>query len=92
MACVHDSMCDIKARVTVSTFSSSGYRLLTQADRCDSCAARAFVRAEFVTGSDEHQDAVVSSLLFCNHHYKKYKATIDELAVFVLDETEDALF
>jgi hypothetical protein len=40
---------------------------LTQADRCDKCGAQACFRYLFEAGD----------LLFCQHHQRKYKSSLD---------------
>jgi hypothetical protein len=40
-------------------------RSLTAIDRCDRCAAQAFLRATLVSGAE---------LLFCAHHGREYEA------------------
>ncbi|MGO3885695.1 MAG: DUF7455 domain-containing protein [Mycetocola sp.] len=51
---------------------------LTAADRCDSCGAQAYIRAEMPSGE----------LLFCAHHGKKYEEKLSSVAISWLDETE----
>lgn len=42
---------------------------LTKADRCDRCGAQAYFRYLFEAGD----------LLFCKHHQKKHKASLDSI-------------
>jgi len=51
-------------------------QILTSADRCDQCSARAYVRANFTS----------SDLLFCGHHFTKAEQQIRAVAKAVLDE------
>ena len=45
--------------------------VLTAADRCDRCSARAYVLVSvFVPGSGEHE------LLFCAHDYRQHEAKL----------------
>ena len=45
--------------------------VLTSADRCDRCSARAYVLVSvFVPGSGEHE------LLFCAHDYRQHEAKL----------------
>jgi hypothetical protein len=46
-----------------STATAPDGAILTRADRCDRCGARATVRAVFPNGED---------LLFCAHHARHY--------------------
>ena len=52
---------------------------LTLSDRCDSCAAQAFVAATMSNGSE---------LLFCGHHYRKNEAALAAQGASVHDERE----
>jgi hypothetical protein len=52
---------------------------LTLSDRCDSCAAQAFVAAIMTTGLE---------LLFCGHHYRKNEAALVAQGARVHDERE----
>jgi N-acetylmuramic acid 6-phosphate (MurNAc-6-P) etherase len=52
---------------------------LTLSDRCDSCAAQAFVAAIMTTGLE---------LLFCGHHYRKNEAALVSQGARVHDERE----
>jgi len=51
---------------------------LTVADRCDRCAAQAFVRVHLDGGK---------SLQFCGHHFRENEERLREIAVNVQDET-----
>ena len=53
---------------------------LTAKDRCDACRAQAYVKVYFTEASD---------LMFCGHHWTKYRKKIGETyTVFdVIDET-----
>lgn len=53
-------------------------RELTALDRCDSCGARAWVRA--VMGSSE--------LLFCAHHAKQHLPALSVRATFIQDDRD----
>lgn len=44
-------------------------------DRCDNCAAQAFVRAYFMNGS----------LQFCAHHFRENEEAVREQSLNVLD-------
>lgn len=50
--------------------------ILLVSDRCDQCGAQAYVGALFGHGD----------LMFCAHHFKKYKTNIELKAVKVIDE------
>lgn len=52
--------------------------VLTAADRCDSCGAQAYIRAEVATGE----------LFFCAHHGKKFQEKLSTVAISWLDETD----
>lgn len=51
---------------------------LTNADRCDTCGAQAFVWAT-IPGS-------VHGLMYCGHHFNKYEAKLREVAIDITDE------
>ena len=51
---------------------------LKVADRCDRCGAQAYVRAHYLNGE----------LLFCGHHYEKFKNGIEESAFKIQDERD----
>ena len=51
---------------------------LTAADRCDRCAAQAYVRVVLPGGAD---------LLFCGHHWNRHEAALRPQAEQVVDET-----
>ena len=53
----------------------SSVDLMTAVDRCDRCGARAMVLA--VLGGGE--------LLFCNHHARKHRAGLEQVAVWIFD-------
>jgi len=52
-------------------------RAISALDRCDSCGAQAYVRAE-LNGSE---------LLFCSHHAKKHEEKLRPLVSIWHDET-----
>jgi hypothetical protein len=54
-------------------------RVLTVADRCDSCGAQAYIAATFLNGE----------LLFCGHHGRAYSAKMAESALSIHDQTAD---
>lgn len=64
-----------------------GDRLLTHADRCDGCGARAYARAVFP--HDPFDPDYV--LLFCRHHWVEYGDRVRLVAIDVVDETEYVL-
>jgi hypothetical protein len=51
--------------MTTYTVSCADAAPLTKADRCDRCAAQAYVRAALRTGAE---------LLFCGHHINEHRA------------------
>ena len=51
---------------------------LSATDRCDRCAAQAYVRVVLIGGAD---------LLFCGHHWSKHEAVLRPQAEAVVDET-----
>lgn len=55
---------------------------LTARDRCDACSARAYVKVEIPTGA-----GVPSDLLFCGHHFNRYRAKLETSASRIIDET-----
>ena len=60
----------------VSTATASA---LTAADRCDRCAAQAYVRATLESGLD---------LLFCAHHFHENEDRLRQIAVRIQDESD----
>jgi len=53
--------------------------VLTAADRCDRCSARAYVLVSvFVTDSGDHE------LLFCAHDYRQHEAKLENSGARVL--------
>ena len=52
--------------------------LLTAADRCDRCGARAYVRVLLPNFLE---------LLFCAHHNRQYASVLTKIAVEIHDET-----
>jgi hypothetical protein len=54
---------------TLQADTSTEYRKLLLADRCDRCGAcsQAFVRAVKLIDGNEHE------LLFCGHHFNRYE-------------------
>lgn len=63
--------------------TESATPVLTAADRCDQCGARAWVKVTLNSGE----------LLFCAHHANRHMESLRETAVMILDErhllTED---
>ena len=53
-------------------------RQLQIADRCDRCAAQAFVLVKGVTGE----------LYFCGHHFKKNEEALIKFAFEIVDERD----
>lgn len=53
-------------------------RVLKLSDRCDRCSAQAFILAKGIQGE----------LMFCNHHYNKFKENIDSWAFEVINELD----
>jgi hypothetical protein len=51
---------------------------LSTTDRCDRCAAQAYVRVVLPGGVD---------LLFCGHHWSRHEPVLRAQAVEVVDET-----
>ena len=51
---------------------------LTTTDRCDRCAAQAYVRVVLPGGTD---------LLFCSHHWNAHEEKLRPQALEVVDET-----
>lgn len=62
----------------VETVEESKERQTTTADRCDSCAAEAFVWVNGISGD----------LYFCGHHFAKHEAKIREYAFEIVDDRE----
>jgi hypothetical protein len=52
---------------------------LTAADRCDRCAAQAYLRVTLPGGGE---------LLFCAHHAREHGERLREVAVSIHDETD----
>lgn len=52
---------------------------LTSADRCDRCGAQAYFRYLFKAGD----------LLFCQHHQKESKSSLDSMPVVSLFSNQD---
>lgn len=52
---------------------------LTKADRCDRCGAQAYFRYAFEAGD----------LLFCKHHQKKHKSSLDSIPVVSLFSAQE---
>lgn len=50
---------------------------LTLMDRCDSCAAQAFVAVTMTSGSE---------LLFCGHHYRQHETALAAQGARIHDE------
>ena len=59
-------------------FPSAERKDLTALDRCDSCGARAWVRAVLPA----------SELLFCAHHASRHIEALSSVALFVQDDRE----
>ena len=57
---------------------SDGAQVLTAADRCDRCGARAYVRVLLPNFLE---------LLFCAHHNRQYASELMKIAVEIHDET-----
>ena len=53
--------------------------MLTAADRCDRCGARAYVQVLLPSGLE---------LLFCGHHHRQYASALTKIAVEIHDETQ----
>jgi hypothetical protein len=53
---------------------------LTAEDRCDRCGAAAMVRVQLSGGTD---------LLFCSHHFREHEVRLREVAIEVLDQTQE---
>ena len=52
---------------------------LTAADRCDRCAAQAYMRVTLAGGGE---------LLFCAHHAREHGDRLREVAISIHDETD----
>jgi len=52
--------------------------ILKAIDRCDACAAQAYVLVKGVTGE----------LMFCGHHYQKNEKALKEFAYEIVDERD----
>lgn len=64
---------------TITKVSAQGG--LTLMDRCDRCAAQAFVRTSILSSEGHPVD-----LLWCGHHFVANEAKLRSLAVDVLDD------
>lgn len=53
---------------------------LTNSDRCDRCGAQAYYRYAFEAGE----------LLFCRHHQKKHKSSLDSIPVVSLFSAQES--
>jgi hypothetical protein len=53
-------------------------KMLTAADHCDRCGARAYVRVVLPSGLE---------LLFCAHHNRQHESALKKIAVEIRDET-----
>jgi hypothetical protein len=62
-----------------TTISSDVSNVLTTEDRCDSCGAQAYVVASMASSG--------LTLLFCGHHWARYKSGVLPLTIDVIDET-----
>jgi hypothetical protein len=62
----------------VTTAVAPGSRDLTALDRCDRCAAQAYVRVTLSGGGE---------LLFCAHHGRLHADRLREVATAIHDET-----
>lgn len=56
------------------------YPELTHSDRCDRCGAQAYYRYVFEAGE----------LLFCRHHQKKFKTSLDSIPVVSLFSAQES--
>lgn len=54
--------------------------VLTSADRCDGCGARAYARVTI--------NIAKSDIDLCYHHFRKHEAKLREIALDLLDETD----
>ena len=61
--------------------ADSAERPLTTADRCDVCAAQAYVRVVLLTGE----------LFFCAHHAREHGEKLKEAALLFQDETANLM-
>lgn len=52
---------------------------LTATDRCDRCAAQAYIRATLASGSN---------LLFCAHHAREYDTGLKAIAADIYNESD----
>jgi hypothetical protein len=52
--------------------------VLSATDRCDRCAAQAYVRVVLTGGAD---------LLFCGHHWSQHESALRPQAETIVDET-----
>ena len=64
-----------------SAIDASAERPLTTADRCDVCAAQAYVRVVLLTGE----------LFFCAHHAREHGEKLKEAALLFQDETANLM-
>jgi hypothetical protein len=51
--------------------------ILNSSDRCDSCSAQAYIEVTLAMGA----------LLFCSHHWNKYKEVIEPTMISIVNET-----
>lgn len=58
--------------------ATTSERPLTAVDRCDRCAAQAYVRTTLPSGSE---------LTFCAHHWHENEDALREVAVAIHDES-----
>lgn len=70
-------MTTLEHEIAPNSADTIGLPALTALDRCDSCAAQAYVRA--VLGDSE--------LLFCAHHARQHEAKLKPLATVWQDES-----
>lgn len=61
----------------MDVYESQQSDTLTTNDRCDSCGAQAFVYTELQSGY----------LLFCSHHWNKYRENLEPTLRSIIDET-----
>lgn len=62
----------------MTTAVAPGSRVLGAGDRCDRCAAQAYVRVTLNNGGE---------LLFCGHHGRRHAERLREVATAIHDET-----
>jgi len=70
-----------RIEMTIERTGISRRRPLTTADRCDVCAAQAYVRVVLLTGE----------LFFCAHHAREHGEKLKEAALLFQDETANLM-